>query len=265
MNRCQVDGSNFACREAVLQVSLRLFLLRSPASLSVPCSPANGSLHKNSLPATDRASTCRVEQPAIAAIGKESGRQTDPEQLLPVAEPGALPPPKIDSNVIPAAHAETSGKYKISNQALAEAVAHALRKANLSKYEIDIDAGNGLVTLRVRRQRSRKHTVAGEAVSRVAGVTGVSNLLRVTDGAAGPDSVPERPSPFRDLFSSPSVAIVKQITLTGNVTIPGMGSETADQDLGQDTSGCPTATLIHRRRTKMSTFLSSSTRTSGIF
>jgi len=68
-------------------------------------------------------------------------------------------------------------KKGVSNQELAERVAQALRKANLSQYEIDIDARNGVVTLVGKISKPEQRTAVQKAVSSVPGVTRIVNRL----------------------------------------------------------------------------------------
>ena len=80
-----------------------------------------------------------------------------------------------------AANASAQKKKGVPNQKLAEDVAKALRKANLSHYEIDIDVRSGVVTLVGKIAKAEQRKAVEKAVGTVPGVTQIINRLEVVD------------------------------------------------------------------------------------
>jgi hypothetical protein len=93
---------------------------------------------------------------------------------LALADEFDIPEPET----APAAAASEKRKSS-ANQELAEDVAKALRKAQLSKHEIDIDVRSGVVTLIGTIAKPEQRAAAGKVVSSVPGVTRVINRLEV--------------------------------------------------------------------------------------
>lgn len=118
---------------------------------------------------------------------KKVNQQSDAEIPAAYRVPGflrdsnGLVPPPTEPAPAPDTPLETKTPRRRTNQELAELVAHALRKAKLHQYEIDIDARDGVVTLSGVVGKQEAVLVAGEKTAQVEGVTRVDNRLRVRD------------------------------------------------------------------------------------
>ena|SRR5579872_29633 len=133
----------------------------------------------------------------------------------------------------PGANAPAQQKRGIPNQELAERVAKALKQANLSHYEIDIDVRSGVVTLVGKIAKDEQRKAAEKAVRSVPGVTQIIDRLEVVDSrqrAAVQHAVASMPrSPVRSRqYVQQAGGVVQQAGGRG----PGSGLSPDQEDEG---------------------------------